>query len=211
MKYLQPVLISICSISGFLAARHFKPAPPSGAAAIDQLATRPELKGLARRAERLSALESGSVADLEKLRRSGRATIGDIETMLGRQSDGFEASWSWIEDAGFTSDEREQLFGALVDKWFDRDPEACLARIATLDYMKTVSLAGRLVGKLFSESPAQAELARKHLDTLVPLLGVVGSGMAELPPATPENMSLLLSLPEGSARTTLIRNFASRW
>jgi len=209
MKYLLPILLSVAS---FFAARHFKPGAPSEAALAQQLTTtRPEPKGLAHRAERLSALESASLADLEKLRRSGRATIEDFVRLMAQRADGFEATWDWIEDADFNSLERERIFAALVDKWFGRDPEACLARIATLDYFKSITLAGRLLGKLFSESPAQAELARKHLDTLVPLLGVVGGSMPELPHASPENMSLLMSLPEGTARTTLLRHFASRW
>jgi hypothetical protein len=211
MKYLLPILISICSIASFLAARHLKPDSLSEAATAEQLATRPELKGLARRAERLSGFESATVADLEKLRRSGQAGFEDIARLMEQRTDGFDLAWNWIEDAGFNSSERELLFGTLANKWFDRDPEACLARIAALDYMKSVALAGRLLGKLFSESPEQAELVRKHLGTLVPLLGVVGGGMAELPPASPENMKLLLSLPEGTARTTLLRHFANRW
>ena len=209
MKYLLPILISV---AGFFAARHLKPTPSAGAAATaPPVAARADLKGLARRADLLSAHESTSVASLEKLRRSGHASFNDFMTLVGQRTEGFDQTWDWIAGAGFTSYERETLFELLADQWFDHAPDACLARVATLDYVKSVTVAGRLVSKLFTGTPEQAALVRKHLGTLVPLLGAVDASLAELPPASPETMAVVLSLPESPARTHLLRQFACRW
>lgn len=206
MKYLLPILASVAT---FFAVRHFRPNPELQDSP-EQTAQRAELKGLARRVDRLGALESTSVAELEKLRRSGRATLQDLMWLLEQPGDGFEATWDWIEQAGYNESDRNLLRTALVSKWFDHDPDACLARIGACNYMDGSELAGRLLGRLFKGTPEQAEGVRKHLGLLVSLVGAVDSSL-ELPPGSPESAKTLLSLPEGAPRNTLLRFFAKSW
>lgn len=209
MKRLLPF---IAAVAAYFAAREFRPdAPPVAETAATPAPVKPriELRGLARRADRLANSESSNPALLERLTRAGSLSPGDRWDLVRRSAQADpEGTWIWLESQDFNDNERNNLRQIIAQVWFPLDPQALLGQLHATSY-DDWRIAGSLAGLLFSEDPKAAAAARQHLDALVNLAGPSPSSF--FLPNNDANSALLLSLPEGPARDALTRQYAAWW
>jgi hypothetical protein len=209
MKRLLPV---IAAVAAYFAAREFRPAPPPVAeiaAAPAPAKPRFELRGLARRADRLANSEAANPALLERLTRAGSLSQSDRWDLVRRSAQADpEGTWAWLESQDFSDNERSNLRRIIAQVWFPLEPQALLGRLDATSY-DDWQIAGSLIGLLFGEDPKAAAAARQHLDTLVTLASP--SLNTSYLPNNDANSALLLSLPEGRARDALTRQYAAWW
>jgi len=209
MKRLLPF---IAAVVAYFVAREFRPDPPpiaETAAAPAPVEPRIELRGLARRADRLATAEAPNPALLERLTRAGSLSPSDRWDLVRRSAQADpEGTWIWLESQDFSDNERNNLRQIIAQVWFPLDPQALLGQLHATSY-DDWRIAGSLVGLLFSEDPKAAAAAREHLDTLVNLAGPSPSSF--FLPNNDANSALLLSLPEGPARDALTRQYAAWW
>jgi hypothetical protein len=209
MKRLLPF---IAAVVAYFVAREFRSAPlpvAENLAALAPIKPRVELRGLARRADRLAAAEASNPALLERLTRAGSLSPSDRWDLVRRSAQADpEGTWIWLESQDFSDNERNNLRQIIAQVWFPLDPQALLGRLDATSY-DDWRIAGSLVGLLFSEDPKAAAAARQHLDTLVNLAGPSPSSF--FLPNNDANSALLLSLPEGPARDALTRQYAAWW
>jgi hypothetical protein len=209
MKRLLPF---IAAVAVYFAAREFRSAPRPAAetaAAAAPNKSRVELRGLARRADRLAAAEAANPALLERLTRAGSLSPGDRGDLVRRSAQADpEGTWAWLESQDFNDNTRNNLRQIIAQAWFPLDPQALLGRLDATSY-DDWQIAGSLVGLLFSEDPQSAAAARQHLDALVNLAGPSPSSF--FLPNHDASSALLLSLPEGPARDALTRQYAAWW
>lgn len=209
MKHLLPF---IAAVATYYAAREFRPDPPpvaEAAAAPAPIKPRVELRGLARRADRLTAAEASNPALLERLTRAGSLSSSERWELFRRSAQADpEGTWNWLESQDFSDNERQNLRQIIAPILFALDPQALLARLDATSY-DDWQIAGSLVGLLFSQDHKASAAARQHLDVLVALAGPMPTSLRL--PFHESTSTLLLSLPEGRARDTLARQYAARW
>lgn len=209
MKRLLPF---IAAVAAYFAAREFRPEPPpvaEAAAAPAPIKPRVELRGLARRADRLANSEASNPALLERLTRAGSLSPSDRGDLVHRSALADpEGTWAWLESQDFNDHVRNNLRQIIAQVWFPLDPQALLGRLDATSY-EDWQIAGSLVGLLFSEDSKAAAAACQHLDALVILAGPDSSSF--FLPNNEASAALLLALPEGQARDALTRQYAGWW
>lgn len=210
MKRLLPYFVALAV---FVFARQWRPGTPPAALpetpSQAHAAPRTELRGLARRAERLAGQEVGGVADLMRLSRSGGMAASELGQLVLRAAKlDPEGTWDWINGPDVSPNRRSSYRQMVAGIWFVREPEAVLSRLAATN-SDDWQIAGSLVGFLFSKDPAESAVARKHLDALVALASP--SPTSFFLPRDEGNAALLLALPEGRARDALTRQYATSW
>ena len=209
MRHLLPFLVAVAA---FFVARQWRPETVPAAvpeASKERVEHRTELRGLARRADRLAGQEVGAVADLMRLSRSGGTPASELGQLVLRAAKlDPEGTWDWINGPDVSPNHRSSYRQTVAGIWFPKDPEAVLSRLAATN-SDDWKIAGSLVGFFFSKDPAESAVARKHLDALVALASP--SPTSFYLPRDEGNAALLLSLPEGRARDTLTRQYATSW
>lgn len=209
MKRLLPF---IAAAVAYFAAREFRPAPPPVAEiVVAQAPVKPrvDLRGLARRADRLVTAEAANPALLERLTRAGSLSPSDRGDLVHRSAKADpEGTWAWLESQDFNDHVRNNLRQIIAQAWFPLDPHALLGRLDASSY-DDWQIAGSLIGQLFGEDPKAAAAARQHLDALVNLASP--SPTSFFLPNNDHTSALLLALPEGRARDALTRQYAAWW
>ena len=210
MKRLLPF---IAAVAAYFAAREFRSSPSpatDSAAAPAPLPPRVELRGLARRADRLATAEAANPALLERLTRAGSLSQSDRWELVRRSAQADpEGTWTWLESQDFSDNERNNLRRIIAQVWFPLEPEALLGRLDATSY-DDWQIAGSLVGLLFSKDPTEVAAATRHLDALVALASPNSTASFYLP-RDESSAALLLALPAGRARDTLTRQYATSW
>ena len=208
MKTLLPIIFAAIA---FVLARQFRPSPTVIAPQAPAAAVAPErtiTRGVARRAERIAALDHATPAAFDRLYRSGSLSLTEQLEFLKRCAKNDPVgTWDWLDSQDLPMIAAHSFRNAVADVIFGSHPELVLSRLNRRD-LQDSQIAGSLFRKLTSGDPQEAEAVREHLDALVNLSR--GSGLW-LPKPEEGGGEALLSLPPGRSRDILINQFAKWW
>ncbi len=168
MKTLLPIIFAAIA---FVLARQFRPSPtpavapqaPAAAVAPDRTTTR----GVARRAERIAALDHATPAAFDRLYRSGSLSMTEQLEFLKRCAKNDPVGiWDWLDSQELPRNMAHNFRNAVADVSFGSHPELVLSRLNRRDSQDSL-IAGSLFRKLTSDDPQEAAAVREHLDALV--------------------------------------------
>jgi hypothetical protein len=209
MKSLLPIIFAAIA---FVLARQFRPSPtPAVAPQAPAAAVAPErttTRGVARRAERIAALDHATPAAFDRLYRSGSLSMTEQLEFLKRCAKNDPVGiWNWLDSQELPRNMANNFRNAVADVSFGSHPELVLSRLNRRD-PEDLMIAGSLFRKLTSDDPQEAAAVREHLDALVNLTR--GHGLW-LPKPEEGGGEALLSLPPGRSRDILVNQFAEWW